>query len=519
MEAIDFLGAQSGADKWRRLAPAAIIHFIVQFVIQFIKQGIQGLLPVAAVIFTAGEKRWLIISLIGIGAVVLLLAGAMLSYLKFKFRLSGETFLIHKGVFKRKRLSLGYERIQNVILKQPIYFRPFNLVVMVIESAGSSGEEVSLAGIPRSLANEIRTAVFAKKAESKAGPGENSTSNADQATPSISEGAEEILKQPISELVRYGLSNNQIWVFAGIMTGALAQIEWDELWFYESMTSGAREIMEAGQIAAGVLAVGGLLSIFLLLLAISAIGAIIIYYDFHLTRTEGRFHRTKGLFEKQESSLPEKKVQALVMRQSWPAKLLKRYHLTLKQVGFSGMGADGNIHTGNNKFLVPSVTRDFAGQFSKLLYPDFDWHESKLQSIDPIFTRKVVLWILLPITLLPTTSLSIAFGPEFLALLLFPFLCWPLVELRRRQYGYMRDKHHGFVRTGFVGHQYTVLPFHKVQTVRIWQSPGQRRKGLATLTINMAGTSRTIPYMPFTEAKAWRDRILYEIETSNRAWM
>lgn len=519
MEAIDFLGAQSGADKWRRLAPAAIIHFIVQFVIQFIKQGIQGLLPIAAVIFTAGENRWFIISLIGIAVVILLLAGAVLSYLKFKFRLSGDTFLIHKGVFKRKRLSLGYERIQNVILKQPIYFRPFNLVVLIIESAGSSGEEVSLAGIPRSLADEIRTAVFAKKAEGKTTSGENNTSNADQATPSISEGAEEILKQPISELVRYGLSNNQIWVFAGIMTGAMAQIEWDELWFYESMTSGAREIMEASQMAAWMVAVGGVLSIFLLLLAVSAVGAIIIYYNFHLTRTEGRFHRTKGLFEKQESSLPEKKIQALVMRQSWPAKLLKRYHLTLKQVGFSGMGADGNVHTGNNKFLIPSVTRTFAGDFSKLVYPDFDWHESKLKSIDPVFTRKVVLWIMLPITLMPVTALSLAVSPKALAFLAFPFLCWPLVELRRRRYGYMRDDKYGFVRTGFIGHQYTVLPFYKVQTVRIWQSPGQRRRGLATLTINMAGTSRTIPYMPLAEAEAWRDRILFEIETSKRAWM
>jgi putative membrane protein len=517
MEAIDLLGVQSGADKWRRLAPAAIIHFIVQFFVQLLKQGIQGLLPLAAVLFTAGEDRWVVISAIAIGGAVVLLAGAVLSYLKFKFRLSGETFLIHKGVFKRKRLSLGYDRIQNVVIKQPVYFRPFNLVVLVIESAGSSGEEVSLAGIPRSLAEEIRTAVFARRKEAKESAA--ATQEATSEPQSVEDDVQEIIRQPVPELIRYGLSNNQVWVFAGVVTGAMAQIEWEDLWFYEQIEKVGNEIAAFGQTGALIIGISGVLAIFLLLLTFSAIGAIIIYFDYHLTRAGGRFHRTKGLFEKQESSLPEGKIQALVMRQAWPAKLLKRFHLELKQVGFSGMGADGNVHTNQNKFLVPSVTRSFAGDFSKILYPDFDWNEQHLKAIDPSFTRKVVLWIMLPIAALPTTSLSIIFAPQFLGLLLVPFLLWPFVALRRRRYGYLRTNTHGLLRSGFVGHKLTAFPFYKVQTVQLWQSPGQRRKRLATLTIKLAGTSCTIPYMPLAEAEAWRDRILFEIERSNRTWM
>jgi len=517
MEAIDLLGVQSGADKWRRLAPAAIFHFIVQFFVQLAKQGIQGLLPLAAVLFTAGENRWAVISAIAIGGVVVLLAGAVLSYLKFKFRLSGETFLIHRGVFKRKRLSLGYDRIQNVVLKQPVYFRPFNLVVLVIESAGSSGEEVSLAGIPRSLAEEIRTAVFARRKEARESA--DATQEATSEPQSAEDDTQEIIRQPVPELIRYGLSNNQVWVFAGVVTGAMAQIDWEDLWFYEQIEKVGNEIAAFGKTGALMIGISGVLAIFLLLLTFSAIGAIIIYYDYHMTRTGGRFHRTKGLFEKQESSLPEGKIQALVMRQAWPAKLLKRFHLELKQVGFSGMSADGNVHTNQNKFLVPSVTRSFAGDFSKILYPDFEWNEQDLKAIDPSFTRKVVLWIMLPIAALPTVSLSIIFTPQFLGLLLVPFLLWPFVALRRRRYGYLRTHTHGLLRSGFVGQKLTAFPFYKVQTVQLWQSPGQRRKRLATLTIKLAGTSRTIPYMPLAEAEAWRDRILFEIERSKRAWM
>jgi putative membrane protein len=514
MEALDLLGTQSGADKWRRLAPVAIVHFIIQFVLQFIKQGVQGLLPVAAVLFTAGENRWVIIGAIAIGVVVLLLFGAVLSYLKFKFRLSGDTFLIHKGVFKRKRLSLSYDRIQNVVFKQPIYFRPFNLVVLNIESAGSSGEEVSLGGIPRRLAEEIRSTVFAHR-ETKA---VNSTEENENTDPAVQSG-NDIIRQPISELVRYGLSNNQVWVFAGISAGAMAQLDWDDIWILSDLRDYLEGIAQGSKAFAIAVAAGSVFSIAFLLLAASAIGAIIIYYNYHLTRTDGRFHRTKGLFERQESSLPESKVQSLVIRQNWAAKLMNRFHLDLKQVGFSGMGSDGKVHAGNNSFLVPSVTNEFAADFSRLLYSDFNWTRHDLKPISKAFTRKMVLWIILPVAAVPILPLALALAPEFLALFVIPFLCWPFVALRRARYGFWHNDTHGIIRSGFIGHKLTVFAFYKVQNVRLWQSPGQRRNGLATLTVHMAGNAIAIPYMSLADAEDWRDKILFEIEKCDRAWM
>ena len=76
----------------------------------------------------------------------------------------------------------------------------------------------------------------------------------------------------------------------------------------------------------------------------------------------------------------------------------------------------------------------------------------------------------------------------------------------------------GFVRTGFIGRKTTVFPLFKVQKVDISQTPGQRRKGLAHLTIHLASHSLKVPYMPAIDAFRMRDLILYYVESTNRPW-
>ncbi len=515
MTTADLARPHTEAEKWQRLAPAAMIHFAVQFIVQFIKQGVQGLLPLGAVFLTAGENRWFIISLAGASIALLLLVGAILSYLKFRYRLSGDMFLIQKGVFKRKRLSLSYDRIQNVAFKQPIYFRPFNLVVLGIESAGSSSEEVSLGGIPRALAEEIRTSVFEKRA---ANTSLASTSNADDEPQATSTEAEDIIRQPIGELVRYGLSNNNIWVFASLAAAAFAQIEWDDYVLLAGLKDWLKHIPDDGPAFAILFGVGSFLAIVTLLLGLSALGAIVTYYNYHLTFTDGRFHRSKGLFERQETSLPKAKVQSLVINQSWPARLLKRYHLVMRQVGFQSNAGQPSA-ANNSKFLVPSVTGAFTQQFSRRLYPDFNWSVTDLRPINWRFTRKIVLYIMLPIAAIPTTAISLAVSPVGVFILLIPLLLTPLVMLRRARYGYASNGTHGIVRSGFIGHKLTVFPFYKVQTVELVQTPGQRKHGLASLKVKLAGFGVELPYIPLADAEAWRDQILYRIENHKGKWM
>ena len=68
------------------------------------------------------------------------------------------------------------------------------------------------------------------------------------------------------------------------------------------------------------------------------------------------------------------------------------------------------------------------------------------------------------------------------------------------------------------GTRITVFPLFKVQRIDIRQTPGQRRKGLAHLSIHLASHSLNIPYICEGDARSFRDLALYHVESSNRAW-
>jgi len=506
-------------DKWQRLSPSALIYYIIKFVTAILKQGFQALAPLAAIFFTTGESRWLIISLVLGVVIILLFLAAFLSFLKFRYRIGHDSFLIQSGVFTRKRLSLNFDRIQNVAIKEPLYFRPFNTVVLMLESAGSSASEVSLAGIPRALAEEIRTTVLniqktgLQKKVPRTANGMTDKKTAPQKTTT------ELIWLPISELVRYGLTNNNMWVFASILAGATAQFDW---WEYIPVinipdfveTPGIKEYLIAGFMAVSslFLFIGGLMGL-------SVAGSIIGYYNYRLIEHPNRrLYRTKGLFEKQETSLHIRKIQNLTIKQPWIAVLLKRFNLTLNQVGFGGHNNNGQLKS-SPTFIIPSVTESFLQNFSELLYPSFSWATLPLNPISKRYTAKLIIYRILPITLIVSISLTSAFGYKGLYALIMPLLAYPIVEQYRRMFAYCSNGTHGLIQSGFIGTRRTIIPFFKVQTVELIQSPSQQKHALASLRIKMAGTKILLPYIPLKDAEGWRRNILACIETNKRKWM
>jgi len=505
-------------DQWQRLKPQAIVHFIIKIVMRAIKEAMQVFLPLIVVYAAAGERRWSIIAMIGIGLVALLLIGAFLSYLKFRFRISNDSVLIQSGVLKRKRLSLGFDKIQNIALSEPLYFRPFGLVVMQIESAGSSSEEVTLGGVPRTYAEEIRSLVLQHKVPQNDHLNiESNESKTNQTDASNQQ--QHLLHLPIGELIRFGLTNNSIWIFAGIGAGAMSQFEWGGVYYFKSFGELIETVAGNNPFPVLILTIlGVIIAVVSLLLLLSAIGAIIIHYDFKLSQLGTRLHISKGLFEKKESSLLIPKLQSIQFKQSWPAKILKRYHVHLTQISFSKSGTAAR-KSGSN-FMIPSAKADFITEFSARLYPNFDWRSLKLNAISRLFVWKNLLWFVLPIALIPTTFITYHLGlPYGLIPLMAPLIAYVILRRVHLMYGYATDGKHGIVKSGFLGHSLKLFPFYKVQTVHVTQSPGQRRAMVANLNIKLAGSTITIPFMGIEDANQWRDKILFEVETNKLSWM
>ncbi|WP_025896382.1 PH domain-containing protein [Kordiimonas gwangyangensis] len=123
-----------------------------------------------------------------------------------------------------------------------------------------------------------------------------------------------------------------------------------------------------------------------------------------------------------------------------------------------------------------------------------------------------------PVALL-SVSLSFLATPWFLLLNLLPALILPFMWLNYRRLGYWSDGRYFAVRTGLIGHKLVLFPLHKAQSVKVTRTPGQRRRGLATLTIKLAGHKVKIPYVPDLVAKGARDHILRVIFAGHTPWM
>ena len=123
------------------------------------------------------------------------------------------------------------------------------------------------------------------------------------------------------------------------------------------------------------------------------------------------------------------------------------------------------------------------------------------------------------ISIAPLLALSIAVDARIgLLWLVVAGLTLLIVNRCWRQTGWAMDGDHVLFKRGFIGSSTTVFPLFKVQRVDLVQTPSQRRRGLAHLTLHLASHSMTMPWMRVEDAERIRDLALYRAETATEAW-
>jgi putative membrane protein len=498
----------SPSKDWKRLSPVAIAYFIVSILKQTAQHAWQALAPLFFLIVSKGFDIWWF-ALGGSVFVVAVITLAIFKYFYFRFSLSETSFLIRSGVINKKQLNLTFDRIQNIEIKQPIYFRPFQLSVLSLESAGSSSEEVNLAGIPYELAESVKQDVINRQHQTATHV--DDTQQEDN-TAHRSEGP--VLAQDLKSLIKHGISNNNIWIFAGILAPILNQFEESLSWLITPEIRSTYEEIEALGPAAliGSTIFLGLIILGILML-LSAIASIVIYYDYKLFRSNGRLSRQNGLLEKQQASMEESKVQRILIRQSAIGYLLGCFSMTFKQIGFARNAAQHS-----KSFLIPALNIRGYKNISQMIYEDFKWKGLKTKTIHVMYIQRSILLASIPLLVI-SIILSLSFGPIGFLLMGVLIPLTPIFIQKKKRFRYALNGDYALIQSGFIGKSISVFPLYKVQNVRVRQSPGQRRKGLASLKVNIAGQTLTVPYIPITDANNWRNIILAKVERSTRSWM
>jgi putative membrane protein len=281
-------------------------------------------------------------------------------------------------------------------------------------------------------------------------------------------------------------------------------------------------VQAVGGMFGSILILIGVSVVMLLLLPlISVLGALVRHYGYRLGVEGETYRKNSGLLTRHDESLKRHKIQAMVLKQNFVARYFSRTNMQLR-VASAGSGIDGGqLPTGaKTTFLVPALRKNELTELVPEFFPGCRFDNVQFSRINRRRFSMVILgWAILPPLLLVTALLMFLASWKFIVMLpIVAALAWSVISRIWNKIGYGVVGDYGFIRRGFLGTQTTVFPLFKVQKIDIRQTPGQRRKGLAYLSIHLASHTLDVPYMCIQDANNFRDLALYHVESSNRAW-
>ena len=480
---------------WRRLSPLSGFVFLVKAG-RGLTQALPGLLP--AYFFLRNSENGSLMPI----ALTLLAGFAVLypalSWYFFKYRLDKSQVQVKSGILNRKKITLEFERIQGINVTQNPIFRFANLFNVQIDTAGSTKEEVSLPGVDKSVVDWVRR--------------RNSETTATNEQPRT----DAFLSLSLRQIVFVGLTSNAL-VFVAVILAPVFSVS-DNIVERAAQRVLANYTESLAQTLAGystfTVAVLGLLlaiAIVLFLGLLSILGSLLRYGRYQLFAKPDRLLSVAGFLTTHEQSLRRKKIQTLRITQNIRQRLLSCFRITLTQAASQEVGEKGSL-------VVPYVEQH---QCDALLNEIFGLQKSAAvyNSIDSRYVFQTWRnYFALPIgAVVILLSAKLGVWSAFAILLLAPLFA--LVKLRHARWGYAFDAQHGFVCQGLFGTKQTVFQLYRAQQVSLTQSPFQRRKDLASLSISLASETVTIPFIPYEQARSLQNEILFLTQTDPRAWI
>jgi len=512
--------------EWQRLSPLSVIFFIGKLLTKIVKDMLPSLAPLGIIIFTSDNKSF-ILMLVAIGASSLILLSSFLQYWFFKYKQEGNKVLINDGVFKKNKRVIAFDRIQNINILQPIYFKFFNLVTLQIETAGAKGNEADLAGIPESLANKLRNLILEKKSQTLSDKHQSDEKSVDGFS---EQKIETIATASLVDLIKYGISSNGMFWFFVILAPIMGMLD-DiiEKVFTKEDIQGIIELLGGGLFGKTSAVLLSVFIVFFLMFIFSIIGAIFRYYRYQLTQTKTisetrserksltdiTFKRTSGLLTRYEESLKLNKIQSFVTSTNFIGKLLAVEHITLGQVS----SGQKNQAQKRSTFIIPARTFEQTKILLNNVFDDSP-EEIETQGISKRYINKTVALKLFFPSLIISLPFIIFNDLYWFSLLpiVIPTIFLPLVYRRWKAYRFgMKDGYARFER-GLFGYRHITFPLYKVQRAEVRQSPIQRRRNLATLKVYLASNQLQMQYIPFDVANEWLEKINKAIHLDKRPW-
>jgi putative membrane protein len=447
---------------------------------------VRRLWPLALLVL-ARRQAWLIAA-----AVVVLLAVTTLEWYRRTYALEAGALRLEEGVLARKLRVVPFDRIQQVELVRKPLHRVLGVATLRVETAGGGGAaEVDLDVVALGEAQALRSSLLrAKSAAGEAG-GEGA-----EEQPAAAPAERTLLRLSVGEVMLAGITGTRAAAVLAVL-GPLSQLtDWSPSvsdWLLRRFNPEAvAPTTPAAVVALALLAV-------VVWLGLAAASSVVTDFGFTLARLGGDLVVRRGLLERREAVLPIARLQVVRVEES----LLRRW-LGLASIRIQSAGRTGGADQTASRLAVPILQRSDVNRVLGEL----------LQGAAPVpgllapppaarrrMARRGILRVV-PLTAAVAVALWLLTRPATpLALLLVPLAVLGGLAAYR-SLGHARRGGFLYARQGVVIRVTTVVPVAKAQSGSVRSSFFQRRVGLATLHIDVAGGGPTPKVMDEAEATA-----------------
>ncbi|WP_214132536.1 PH domain-containing protein [Alteromonas oceanisediminis] len=497
---------------WQRVKPVAMLYFIDKL-IRAVIANVIVLVPMFLGVRSFFNQNTLWGYAILSALFCLLIAYVVSAYLTFQFKIEGQQIDIRRGLFSKLRLNIPFDKIQDVKIEQPFYYRMSDSCVVIFDTAGSAKQEATIVAMTVANAETLREVVQQTASTM-------STLTATETSTSVPASASPLLERNISDLVIHGITNNRVFLVLAALSpfidDALRQLD-DTLSFFnvEQLFS----VSEQGLLLFSVIVASTIILFIAFVLLLSIGGSIISFHGYRLFSEAGRLKRQSGLLTRYQTSAKVSRIQHIEYKQNWLDRVFGRVNLTFKQIKGAAQHQNGSVKS----LIVPSVTPSQASSLAQHGFAHPSPYDVFFSAISPRYIMRYMMILVLP-SLVMAVLLIIRHCQETADVLSFLWLLIPLllailITLRWYRWGYHITREFVYIRNGLLGTKLSVYPLYKSQNTCFQQSVLQKKQGLASAKLNYASHLANIPFVPEETAATLVNAALTQSMQTDKAWM
>lgn len=403
--------------------------------------------------------------------------GSTLGWFMRTYSLSPDRLVIDEGVLTRHHRVIPFERVQQVDVSQDLLGQALGLAALRIDSAGEGATTVHLRLLEKRRADGLRSYVLERRAAlqaARAGAAAGSTGGAGTAAAAP--------PPPERELLHLGPGQLAL----AVLAGPLAMVA---LAIALCGVVGAVVVAMAGDGASVAAATGivGLTAAVVAGLVVLGVGSMVLnLWDLRVAAVGDDLQLAHGLLQVRALSMPRRRVQHVTIVDGPLQHALGIVAVTLHSAA-PPTGAAGNQTNVASRFFVPYVPRDDLAATLELLLGG-DWALPELTPRGPAARRRAVLRRALLGA--AVGALTLAAGPAGVLVIVAGVAggwLWGLGAHHRA--GWAETPRMVVLAHGFWIRRTALVPVARVQSARATASPFQRRAGLATIHLDVAGGS------------------------------